>query len=219
MNRVTVILVVFAPIAVAGCKRKAKVIDAGPSAVADGGAGGGDEPDEADVRAGKRTGMGAPDELPEVDTEPLARALLRGETPWPRVVDAGQGVVELRALPATDSAPAEAAVAHRCGAALDQALAAISGSATAALGDPGLVYDVLCDNVGLAVTIAGVASHAVCTVSSPSGEGLEFDLVCVPDARRGLRLIGVATADATDTPDELRDRFDEELGRYGARCP
>ncbi|MBE7448346.1 MAG: hypothetical protein HS111_05515 [Kofleriaceae bacterium] len=185
--------------------------DAGP--VADG------EPDEATVRAGKRTGLGAPDERPEVATEPLVRALVRGEVPWSKVVDPGRGVIELRSLPGSDDGPAVAEVGHRCGAALDRALAGFAAGVTAALDAPGLLQDVACDNVGLAVTIAGVASHAVCSVSSPAGDGVEHDLVLVPEPGRGLVLVGVSVADALTTAEELRDRFDEELGRYGRRCP
>ncbi|MBZ0234998.1 MAG: hypothetical protein K8M05_21905 [Deltaproteobacteria bacterium] len=185
--------------------------DAGPTALDDGGdaTNDNDEPDEADVRAGKRTGLGAPDEKPEVATEDFARGLVRATVPWAKVLDRGAGVVEL----------ADGAVTHRCGAALDAALAAFAQRATASLDDPGLLYDVACDNVGLAVTIPGVASHAVCSIASPAGEGLEHDLVFVPDAAKGLRLVGVSTTDALATDDAVRDAFDEALGRYGQRCP
>jgi hypothetical protein len=96
---------------------------------------------------------------------------------------------------------------------------ALAMGATESLDAPGLVYDVVCDNIGLAVAVPGVTSHAVCSISSPAGDGLEYDLVFVPDAKLGLRLIGVSTADAVTTDDALRDRFDEALGRFGARCP
>ena len=208
MKRLLLVLLV---VMFAGCKKKSTSAghgsDGGRNAAADGDGGG--DVEEADVRAGKRTGLGAPDEKPEVATEPLARALVRGEVPWPKVVDASVGVVVLVA----------GQVAHRCGEELDQSLTDFAAGATGALDADGLVYDIVCDNVGLAVTIAGVTSHAVCTVSSPSGDGLEYDLVFVPDPKLGLRLIGVSTADALTTADALRDQFDEELGRFGARCP
>lgn len=225
--RVTVVVAAATALATVvagpGCKRSSSVGGGGSAAAlaGDGDAGpvAGDEPDEAAVRAGKRTGLGAPDERPEVATEPLVRALVRGEAPWAKVVDAGRGVIELRARPATETAPADEQVAHRCGAALDQALADLAAGVTGALDAPGLLYDVACDNVGLAVAVPGVTSHAVCSVASPSGGGLEYDLVLVPEPGRGLVLIGVSVADAVATPDELRDRFDAELGRYGRRCP
>lgn len=203
----------------AGCKKKQA--NQSPPAITDGGAAAPVDGlvDETEVRAGKRTGMEAPDQKPEVATEPLMRALIGGQTPWLRFIDPATGVVELRSLPGTDAAPAEAAVTRRCGADLDQAVAAFALAATAALADPGLIYDTVCDNVGLAVAVPGVTSHAVCSVSSPADDGLELDLVFVPDPVRGLRLIGVSTADTVSTPDALRDQFDEELGRFGARCP
>jgi hypothetical protein len=215
--------VACASVALLACKKPSPSGGGNGSATARGDGGpatsDGRDPEEADVRAGKRTGLGAPDETPEVATEPLARALVRRDVPWSRVVDPARGVAELRSIPASDQAAADDSVEHRCGAALDQALAAFATGVTATLDAPGLVYDIQCDNIGLSVTIPGVESHAVCTVSSPAGDGLEYDLVFVPDDRLGLRLIGLATAHAVTTPDELRDRFDELLGRYGARCP
>lgn len=202
---------------VASCKKSSPLRDAqaaSPDAKPTDG-----EPDEADVRAGKRTGLGTPDEKPEVATEALARAMVRGDVVWWKVVDRSVGLVEMRSIPGSDTGPGEAMVEHRCGAALELAIADFRTSATSVLDAPGLVYDIACDNVGLAVTIAGVTSHAVCSIASPSDEGLELDMVFVPDAKLGLRLIGLSTADATTTEDQLRDRFDEELGRFGAHCP
>lgn len=193
----------------AGCKKKSTVSnvsagDAGLIAVGDGG-----EPDEADVRAGKRTGLGAPDEKPEVATEDFVRGLLRGNLLWPRFIDPALGVLVMTSE----------RVERRCGEPLQRAILAFREGAIAALDDPALVYDVVCDNVGLSVAIAGVTSHAVCSIASPSGSGMEYDIVFVPDAELGLRVIGLSAADAVTTEDALRDTFDEQLGRLGARCP
>lgn len=196
-------------LAIAGCKKTKAPADAPPPplVVNDAGEETG-EVDEHAVRAGKRTGLGSPDEKPEVATEPLMRGLLDGTVAWARFVDAGTGVVELRGNQ----------VNRRCGAALDQAFADFAGEAKAVLADPGAIYDILCDNAGLTVTIPGVTSHAVCTVSSPNEDGLELDAVFVPDAARGLTLVGLSSADG-GAGDAIRDQFDEEMGRYGARCP
>jgi hypothetical protein len=193
-------------LAIAGCKKSKGPADAPPPAIALDGEPG--EVDETAIRAGKRTGLEGPDSKPEVATEPLLRALLAGEVPWTRFVDPTAGVVELRGTE----------VQRRCGADLEQAFATFSAAVTAALADPGLVFDILCDNAGLTVTIAGVTSHAVCTASSPTEDGVEYDVVFVPDAARGLELIGLAAADVS-VGDDVRDRLDEEMGRYGARCP
>lgn len=209
-------------VALAACKQSSPRRDAGasPPAAADAASAEvADDLDENDVRAGKRTGLEAPDARPEVATEALVRALVRGQAPWTKVVDPTVGLVELTSIPAGDDRPAVAHVEHRCGVALDQTIAAFAMGATASLDDPGLVYDIQCDNIGLAVSVPGVTSHAVCSIASPADDGLAYDLVFVPDATRGLRLIGVSTADAVTTEESLRDRFDEALGRFGARCP
>jgi hypothetical protein len=137
------------------------------------------------------------------------RALLRKTVPFAKVIDPARGVVVL----------AGGTVEHRCGVPLEQAVLAFVMGATEKLDHPGLLYDVACDNTGLAVAVPGVTSHAVCSVASPAGDGLEYDLVFVPDPKLGLRLIGLSSADAVTTEDALRDRFDEALGRYGATCP
>jgi hypothetical protein len=205
-------MVIVVVAACGGKKQPEKKVEPVPETVSDG-AEAPSEPDENAVRAGKRTGLESPDGKPEVATEPLMRALLAGQVPWTRFVDPASGAVVLRLL--SDAAD----VNRRCGAALDEAFAAFATSAAAVLADQALVYDVTCDNVGLAVTIPGVASHAVCTISSPAEGGIDHDLVLVPDPALGLRIIGVATADAALVDDALLDRFDEEMGRYGAKCP
>ncbi|HUQ01824.1 MAG TPA: hypothetical protein VM261_04975 [Kofleriaceae bacterium] len=217
-------LLVLALASLAGCQKKSSPPPPAPGGDAGQAADAAltddpDDLDESDVRAGKRTGLEAPDATPQVATEPLVRALVRGNTAWAKVVDTSVGLVELTSIPAEDDRSAVAHVEHRCGAQLEQTLMAFSMGATESLDAPGLVYDVLCDNIGLAVTVPGVTSHAVCSISSPSDDGLEYDLVFVPDPRLGLRLIGVSTADAVTTDDALRDQFDEALGRFGARCP
>lgn len=191
----------------------ASALDAGPAV--------GDEdlPDEANVRAGKRTGLESADALPEVATEPLLRALLAGQVPWTRFVDPAVGVVVMRSLPAGETRPAVAEVVRQCGPALANAFAEYSEAAGQALAAPGMLYDVACDNVGFAVAIPGVVSSAVCSVSSPSDGGLDLDVVFVRDPARGLRITGLGTSDATATDDALLDQFDDEMGRYGAHCP
>ncbi len=195
-------------LAIAGCKKTKPPADAPPPIVVDDAGEEIGEVDENAVRAGKRTGLESQDSKPEVATEPLLRGLMDATVAWARFVDPGTGVVELRGNQ----------VNRRCGAALDQAFADFAGGAKGVLGDPSLIYDVLCDNAGLTVTIPGVTSHAVCTVSSPNEDGMEFDAVFVPDPARGLRLIGLSSADGS-AGDAIRNQFDEEMGRYGARCP
>lgn len=153
---------------------------------------------------------GATVAAPPGATVEMVRELVGGKVPWARYVDPAAGVVELRGTE----------VARRCGAALDQALAALAKEADTALAMSTL-NEIECDNEGLTVTVPGVASHAVCTIASrePDGDDLDWDLVFVPDPARGLRLIGVSTLTVDSADEAALDRFDEELGRFGATCP
>lgn len=141
-------------------------------------------------------------------TEAMIRELIDGRVPWSRHIDPAAGAVELRGTE----------VARRCGAALDQALAAVAKDAGTALANR-QAYEIVCDNEGLTVTIPGVASHAVCTIGGPEPDGPEWDLVFVPDPARGLRLIGVSALTIDGADEAALDRFDDELGRYDAKCP
>lgn len=172
--------------------------------------------DEDTLRAGKRTGLGAPDERPEVATEDFVAALLGGTQPWPRVVDRKFGVVELRALDA-DRKPITPTMARLCGADLDAGLARLAKAAAATLADTGLGYRLTCDNSGL--TPGDGIPAATCSIEADGDGGQAFDLVFVPDATLGLRLVGVTLLDAVPPPPETADAYDVELGRADARCP
>lgn len=172
--------------------------------------------DEPTLRAGKRTGMASPTELPEVATEELVTALLAGAQPWTRVIDRKFGVVELRTLDDA-SEPVPAVMGRLCGATLDPALARLGKFATAALADAALGYQLVCDNSGLAPA-TGIPV-ATCAIDADADGALGFDLLFVPDATLGLRLVGITLLDATPPPTATADAFDEELGRVDARCP
>lgn len=173
-----------------------------------------DAVDEATVRAGKRTGLGAADERPEVAVEEFAQALLTGAQPWARVVDPAVGVVELRTLDG-DGQVVAATMGRRCGAEADAALARLAKAATAALARTVQGYRLTCDNSGL----AEAAPVALCSIDADDEQnGQGFDLVLVPDAVRGLRLVGITLLDATPPPAELADAYDAELGA-ATRCP
>lgn len=173
-----------------------------------------DAVDEATVRAGKRTGLGAADERPEVAVEEFAQALLTGAQPWARVVDPAVGVVELRTLDG-DGQVVTATMGRRCGAEADAALARLAKVASAALARTAQGYRLTCDNSGL-VDAAPVALCSIDADDEQNGQG--FDLVLVPDAVRGLRLAGITLLDATPPPAEVADAYDAELGA-ATRCP
>ncbi|MBK9035163.1 MAG: hypothetical protein IPL61_28515 [Myxococcales bacterium] len=171
-------------------------------------------PDEDALRAGKRTGLGAPDELPEVATEDFVAALIDGRQPWRRVVDTGAGVVELRTLDG-DSKAVAATMGRRCGAELTTALDRLTKAATSALGDAALGYHLACDNSGLTTT-DGVPV-ATCSIDADADGAFAFDLLFAPDPTLGLRLIGITLLDATPPAIDIADAFDVELGRP-TRC-
>jgi|JI10StandDraft_1071094.scaffolds.fasta_scaffold03781_8 hypothetical protein len=173
-----------------------------------------DAVDEATLRAGKRTGLGAADERPEVAVEEFAQALLTGAQPWARVVDPAVGVVELRTLD-SDGQVVAATMGRRCGAEADAALARLAKAASAALGRTVQGYRLTCDNSGL----GDAAPVALCSIDADDEQnGQGFDLVLVPDAVRGLRLVGITLLDATPPPAEVADAYDAELGA-ATRCP
>ncbi|MEZ4398877.1 MAG: hypothetical protein R3B06_02600 [Kofleriaceae bacterium] len=171
----------------------------------------GDVPDEATLRAGKRTGLAAADERPEVATEALAEALLAGQVPWTRLVDPARGVVELRTVDTAGHARAPA-LERRCGTDADAALAAWTAGVTQALATPALGYRLTCDNSGLA------EGAALCSVDADAEGAFAFDLVLVPDAERGLRVAGLTALDPIPPPVDVADAFDLALGQADARC-
>ena len=179
----------------------------------------GGSPDEDAVRSGRRTGMAG--DLPEVATEPLIEALLAGRTPWRRFVDPHAGVVELRRTPGDDEdAAAVDVLVRRCGAAIDTTLAEHAALMLASLGRTELGYELSCANLALALPDPdGAAPHALCSVDSPAAYAVGHDLVFVPDAALGLRLVGVSAVDGAPGADERIDRFGAELARTGPLCP
>lgn len=175
----------------------------------------GDGPDEATLRAGKRTGLGAGDEPAEVATEALVEAMLAGKVPWTRWIDATRGVVELR-LPVGDGGDA---VVRRCGAALTSALATLTTAMTTARAS-GAGYELACDNLGLVEADPdGALSAAVCSLESAQPGTIIVDVVFVPDAARGLRLVGMSTIPSEADATAALEAFEPEMGRADARCP
>lgn len=174
----------------------------------------GDGPDEATLRAGKRTGLGGPDEHPEVASEELIEAMVAGTVPWARVIDPARGVVELK-LPADVSG----AVGRRCGAGLTAALDTLTASLKGAAAS-GLGYALDCDNLGLfTVDPSGADRAATCSLESEAGGTLIVDLVFVPDAALGLRLVGMSTVPSDGDSTDGLERFEAEMARPDARCP
>lgn len=223
-------LAAVAVTALAGVGCKGKKVGGGPTAPAaqdagavvvasDAGAPGGDPngdgPDEATLRAGKRTGLGGPDQKPEVATEELIEAMVAGTVPWTRWIDPVQGVVALKVPADAD----DEVVVRRCGAELTAALDALTAAMkTAAASSLGYALD--CDNVGLfTVDPSGASPAATCSLESPAGGTIIVDLVFVPDAARGLRLVGISTLPSDGDATTGLETFEAEMARTDARCP
>ncbi|HVV86358.1 MAG TPA: hypothetical protein VHE35_25050 [Kofleriaceae bacterium] len=201
----------------------ARVDAGGAAAAADAGlADPDDAPDEMTLRQGKRTGLGAPAELPEVATEDLIEALVKGTVPWSRFVDPARGVVELK-LPGPGGAgtgPA-GAVTRRCGTALAASFDALTRAMTEA-GTSGLGYALDCDNAGLFVPDPdGAAPSATCSMESEAAGTIIVDLVFVPDPALGLRLTGVSTmpADEDVNAETALPAFEQEMADAAGKCP
>lgn len=174
-------------------------------------------PSEDALRAGKRTGLGGPDEQPEVATEDFARALLEGKTPWSRVVAPATGVYELRFVESgNDAVPLDRFLGRHCGADADAALGKLGAAMTARLAQTDIGYELACDNSGLAT---GAVKSALCSIDSPAEYALGYDLVFVPDPTLGLRLVGFTIIDGGSVVDADMDTFDLETAKTGKLCP
>ena len=204
------LLACAAALASTGCQKKPSAAPPPPPGAIDAAVGGADAeaaaPSEDELRAGKRTGLGGPDEQPEVATEDFARALVTGQAPWSRVVSPSSGVVELRA---------DGAVGRRCGAEVDAALSKLGAVMMTKIDHPEAGYELACDNRDLN---GAEPRSATCSLDGP--DGLGYDLVFVPDPTLGLRLVGVTIIDGTGTvTDPQLDAFDVEIARTGKLCP
>jgi len=173
-------------------------------------------PDEETIRAGKATGLGGAGERPEVATEALVDAVGRGDVTLAALVDPAFGLYEARAIRIPPDTR-EYSSRLRCGAALDASLTRLAGELAAAR-DPGLPYELACDNAALVAPGSGVSPHALCTLETPALLP-DYDLVFVPRAGGGLRLAGVRVelGDEDEVRDWVEAGFDAGVGA-GTAC-
>jgi hypothetical protein len=83
-----------------------------------------------------------------------------------------------------------------------------------------LGYTLECDNLGLfAPDPDGAQAAAVCSMESAVAGTLIIDLVFVPDASRGLRLVGMSTIPVDADATGALEAFEPEMARAAARCP
>lgn len=221
-------LVAAALLAVVGCKKEenaaatrpadagaavtkkpadAAPADAAPAAVDE------VEPDEDELRDGKKTGLGAAGDKPEVLVEALVIAIAEGKVAADRFVDPARGFIEHVILPgAAEVSDPDVKVRH-CG---KKAAAALKEYATtmvakqkegAKYGPDEADHVLLCDNTYLAeddpefggtydpdtdkTTGGHKLRYAVCGSSGAVEWDANYELVFVPDDARGLRVVGM----------------------------
>jgi hypothetical protein len=177
------------------------------------------DPDDPDAarRTGKKTGLGAPDDKPEVIVEDLLRALAEGKVPASRFIDPKLGVIERIHLPGGSDEPAPEIKKHRCKDAdkrateYVKAMVKASGSggdeggmvcnnAFASTDDPEFGADEMGDKPGGVVPM----KHVTCAGGAAEGEyGEIFHVEWVPDAERGFRIAAIVSTETGATTGTL----------------
>lgn len=165
--------------------------------------------EERERRNGKRTGLGGPDEKPEVIVEDLIRAIAAGKVPAKRFIDPKLGVIERISLPGGADKPVPDVKRHTCGDARATSYikamveAEVRGKATdlyalhcnnqyATVEDPAFGTDPTADKPGPPVPL----EHVTCMTGPGPDEYAElFSVVFVPDPKLGLRLAAMVSTE------------------------
>lgn len=165
--------------------------------------------EERERRNGKRTGLGGPDEKPEVIVEYLIRAIAAGKVPAKRFIDPKLGVIERISLPGGADKPVPDVKRHTCGDARATSYikgmveAEVRGKATdlyalhcnnqyATVEDPAFGTDPTADKPGTPVPL----EHVTCMTGPGPDEYAElFSVVFVPDPKLGLRLAAIVSTE------------------------
>lgn len=192
---------------------------------------------EAARRQGKRSGLGAPDELPEVVVEALIAAIAEGEVPATRFIDPAEGYLEHTIMPgAMDEAEPDVIKRH-CGAPAaarlrDDAKTLMREQAEGAK-DPAYVDHALgCDNEFIAVAdpefgarpapdggamIGGTPwKYALCRSGGAAEYDANYELLFAPDATRGVRVVGMLTWEGGMNPAAVWPAFAKDALKVGA---
>ncbi len=183
---------------------------------------------EAALRAGRKTGLGAPGEPPEVATEALIVAIADGTVPAAQLIDPARGFVEHRILPGAGEGPGVEVKKQHCGKPAAAALLRYAkelvmeqtrSSEREAETPPGERSHVIrCanqfvatpdphfggsggDEGGGARTGGQAFAYALCQSPGAGEYDAAFELVFTPDAGRGLRAVGMLVWELGAIPD------------------
>ncbi len=165
--------------------------------------------EEAARRKDKKTGLGAPDEKPEVIVEDLLREIASGKVSAKRFVDPKRGVVERISMPGGSDKPSPEIKKRSCNDA--RATAYIKSMVAAETkGKADELHQISClnefaakddpdfgsDEMGETPAGAVPMKQVTCVAGPGGGEYDEiFHVVFVPDAERGFRIAAVVSTE------------------------
>lgn len=233
-------IVSVAVVALGGCKKEAPApkasppppaVDAAPPAVDAG------DP-EAAARQGKRTGLGAADEVPEVVVEALIAAIAEGKVPAARFVDPAEGYLEHIIMPGAMEKADPDVIKRHCGAKAatrftDDAKTLMREQAEGKK-DPAYVdHELICSNEFLATAdptfgarpdpaggdapVGGTPwKYALCRSGGAGEYDANYELLFAPDATRGVRVVGMLTWEGGMNPDAVWPDFAKDALKVGA---
>ncbi|MBP6845991.1 MAG: hypothetical protein KA201_19690 [Kofleriaceae bacterium] len=193
---------------------------------------------EAAARQGKRTGLGTPDEVPEVVVEALVAAIAEGKLPAARFVDPAEGYLEHIIMPGAMEKPDPDVIKRHCGA---KAAARFADDARTLLReqaegtkDPAYVdHELICSNEFLAAAdptfgarpdpaggdtpVGGTPwRYALCRSGGAGEYDANYELLFAPDATRGVRVVGMLTWEGGMNPAAVWPDFARDALKVGA---
>lgn len=193
---------------------------------------------EAALRQGKRTGLGGPDELPEVVVEALIAAIAEGKVPAARFIDPAEGYLEHVIMPGAMEKSDPDIIKRHCGAKAaarftDDARTLIREAAEGRK-DPAYVdHELICGNEFLAApdpefggrpdpaggdALVGATPwrYALCRSGGAAEYDANYELLFAPDATRGVRVVGMLTWEGGMNPDAVWPDFAKDALKVGA---
>jgi len=206
-------------------------VDAGDGDAADDDA----DDDEAALRKGKPTGLGAPDELPEVATEDLIRALAAGKIAPARLIDPAAGIAETIIMPGGGDKPEPEIHRRRCGKQADKLLLQVAKAMARREADGKADGDhaIECSNSFLAAPDpdfgkweiddakrarpARPLRHASCGASAAVEYDSIFDLILVPDGQGKLHVAAILEWESGMNPEGPYASLADDLAKPGCK--
>ncbi len=194
------------------------------------------EPDpEVGLRAGKRTGLGAPDEKPEVAVEALIKGIAEGTVAPARLIDPAAGFVKTIIMPGAEEKEVPEVHKRLCGKAAENELVALAKNLVAQEAeDPSHMDHVIaCSNNFLASPDpefglledsgdpktdrpARPLAYALCRSDAAGEYDANIELFLLPDPERGLHVAGALTWESGMNPEGPWASFADDL--FKGKC-